>query len=447
MKKVVIIGASDVGISTALRIRELDDSIRPLVIADNEFPNYSICGIPFYIGGEVEKWQDLAHRNREDIENAGIDLKLNTEVSDIDPENKKISFIDENWEENEIEYEKLVLGTGGKTIVPPIEGLNSPGVFFMRWMDDAIKFNNFIKENNPKKAVVVGGGYVGLEMTEALLRRGLDVTLVEFEDTVLNTVNKSFRKIIQKKLEEKGARIVTGTAVKKTENNNDKIKVTGTNDFEVEVDAVLVSVGTKPNTELGEKAGVKTGKTGAFKVNKKMETNFEDIYAGGDCAETLNAVSGKYAYYALGSVAHKHGRIIGSNICGQEKEFAGSLGTQALKIFDTVVSRTGCDQNKAKENGIEVISADLETWDHKVYYSPAYEMKIRVIAEKKSRRIIGAQLLGNINAEVSKRLDIFATAIHNEMTIEEFSNLDLSYTPPLSSPWDPVQMAVQKLDK
>ncbi|MGM0437641.1 MAG: FAD-dependent oxidoreductase [Bacillota bacterium] len=447
MRKVVIVGASDVGISTALRIRELDDSIRPLVIADNDFPNYSICGIPFYIGGEVDKWQDLAHRDSKDIENAGIDLMLKTEVTEIKPEEKKIKILDENGQKEEIEYEKLVLGTGGKTIVPPIEGIDLAEVFFMRWMDDALNFNNFLDENAPKKAVIVGGGYVGLEMAEALLRRGLDVTLVEFEETVLNTVNEPFRKIIQRKLEEKGAKIVTGTAVKKIEKKNNSLQVYGSDNFELEVDTVLVSVGTIPNTELGEKAGVNTGNTGAFKVNKKMETNLEDVYAGGDCAETLNAVSDKYAYYALGSVAHKHGRIIGSNICGQNREFAGSLGTQALKIFDTVVGRTGCDIEKAQENGIEVVSTEIDTWDHKVYYSPAYELKIKVIADKNTRRIIGAQILGNINAEVSKRIDIFATAIHNEMTIEEFSNLDLSYTPPLSSPWDPVQMAVQKLDK
>ncbi len=447
MKKVVIIGASDVGISAALRIRELDDDIRPLVIANNAFPNFSICGIPFFLGGEVEKWQNLAHRDSDDIKEAGIDLMLETEVTEIDSEEKMIQVIDKNDKKEKIKYDKLVLGTGGKTIVPPIEGIDLAEVFFMRWMDDALKFNNFLEENSPKKAVVVGGGYVGLEMTEALIRRGLDVTLVEFEDTVLNTVNKSFRKIVQEKLEEKGAEIVTGKAVEKIEKKEGILKVYGSEDFEIETDTVLVSVGTKPNTELGEKAGVEIGDKGAFKVNKKMETNIEDIYAGGDCAETLNAVSGKYAYYALGSVAHKHGRIIGSNICGQERKFAGSLGTQALKIFDTVVARTGCDIEKAKENGIEVITAEINTWDHKIYYPPAYELKIKVIADKDSRRIIGAQILGNINAEVSKRVDILASAIHNEMTIEEFSDLDLSYTPPLSSPWDPVQMVVQKLDK
>ncbi len=447
MKKAVIIGGSDVGISAALRIRELDDNIRPLVIANNAFPNYSICGIPFYLGGEVEKWQDLAHRDSEDIKEAGIDLMLETEVTNIDPEEKLLKAVKDSGEEVEIEYDKLVLGTGGKNIVPSINGIDLEEVFFMRWMDDSIQFNKYLENNNPDQAVIVGGGYVGLEMTEALIRRGLEVTLVEFEDTILNTVAKPFRKLVEKKLAAKGAEIVTGTAVEKIEKENNGLRVYGSDEFSVEADTVLISVGTEPNTELGTKAGIETGDYGAFKVNKKMETNLKDIYAGGDCAETLNAVSNEYTYYALGSIAHKHGRIIGSNICGQDREFAGALGTQSIKIFDTVIARTGFDAEEAENNGFEVITATINTWDHKVYYPPAYELKIKVVADKDSRRILGAQILGNINAEVSKRLDIFASAIYNEMTIEKISNLDLSYTPPLSSPWDPVQMAVQELDK
>ncbi|MFW5980332.1 MAG: FAD-dependent oxidoreductase [Halanaerobiales bacterium] len=447
MKKVVIIGASDVGISAALRIRELDDDIRPLVIANNAFPNFSICGIPFFLGGEVEKWQDLAHRDSEDIKDAGIDLMLETEVTDINPDKKLLKAVKDDGEEVEIEYDKLVLGTGGKTIVPPIEKIDLEEVFFMRWMEDSIKFDKYLKNNNPESAVIVGGGYVGLEMTEALIRRGLEVTLVEFEDTVLNTVAEPFRRIVQKKLEDKGARIITGTAVESIEKKDDSLKVYGSNDFELETDTVLISIGTKPNTELGEKAGIEIGDKGAFKVNKKMETNIKDIYAGGDCVETLNAINGEYTYYALGSIAHKHGRIIGSNICGQDREFAGALGTQSIKIFDTVIARTGFDEKEAKENGFEIVTAETSTWDHKIYYPPAYELQLKVVADKNSGRILGAQILGNINAEVSKRIDIFASAIYNEMTIEEFSDLDLSYTPPLSSPWDPVQMVVQKLDK
>lgn len=447
MKKVVIIGGSDVGISAALRIRELDKDIRPLVIANNAFPNYSICGIPFYLGGEVKKWKDLAHRDSDDIKDAGIDLMLETEVTNINPEKKMIKAVKNSGKEVEIKYDKLVLGIGGINIVPPIEGIDLEEVFFMRWMDDSIKFNKYLENSNPNKAVIVGGGYVGLEMAEALIRRGLEVTLVEFEDAVLNTVAEPFKKIVQEKLEEKGAEIVTGTAVEKIKKKDNRLQVYGSDDFELETDTVLISVGTKPNTELGKKAGIETGSRGAFKVNRKMETNIKDIYAGGDCVETLNATSGEYSYYALGSIAHKHGRIIGSNVCGQERKFAGALATQSIKIFDTVIAKTGFNKREATDNDFEVITSEISTWDHKVYYPPAYELKIKVIADKDSRRILGAQILGNMNTEVSKRIDIFASAIYNEMTIEEFSSLDLSYTPPLSSPWDPVQMAVQNMDK
>lgn len=445
MKKIIIIGGSDVGISAALRIRELDKSIRPLVITDNKFPNYSICGIPFYIGGEVNRWQDLAHRTYADLKEAGIDLMLNSKVTDINSENKEITVLTDG-QEKELEYDKLVLGTGGKNIRPPIEGIDLPGVFFMRWMDDCLNFDNYLKNNHPQEAVVVGGGYVGLEMAEALVRRGLKVTLVEFMDTILNTVDKPFRKIVQKRLEEKGIRIITGTAIEKIEENGDKLIVSGSNGFQKEADTTLVSVGTKPNTDLGKKIGITTGIKEAYKVNEKMETNISDIYAGGDCAETLNSISGEYTYYALGTVAHKHGRIIGSNICGQETEFAGVIGTQSIKLFDLVVARTGFDEKEALDSGYEPVTSEIETWDHKEYFPPAYKTKIRVIADKNSRQILGAQITGHIDAEISKRIDIFAAAIYNKMTTADFNQIDLSYTPPLSSPWDPVQMAVQKLD-
>ncbi|ADQ14121.1 FAD-dependent oxidoreductase [Halanaerobium hydrogeniformans] len=445
-KEVVIVGGSDVGISAALRIRELDQSLRPLIIADNKFPNFSICGIPFFLGGEVEKWQDLAHRKESDIKAAGIDLLLETRVEKIIPEENKLLAVNENGTQ-EIFYEQLVLGTGGINIEPPIKGLELDEVFFMRWMDDAISFDNFTKAEKPKKAVVVGGGYVGLEMAEALINRGLEVTLVEFLDSVLTTVNENFREKVKAKLEEKGVKIIVNTAVEKIEKTESGLKVLGSDGFKTEGDTVVVSVGTKPNTKLAEGTELKTNDTnGAFKVNKKLQTNIENIYAGGDCAETLNTITQEYAYYALGTVAHKHGRIIGSNICGKKVEFEGVIGTQSIKLFDLVVARTGLDEREAKKAGFEVQSTQIEAWDHKIYYPPAYRTYLKVIADEKTRKILGAQILGNIEAEISKRIDIFATAIYNEMTIEEFSQLDLSYTPPLSSPWDPVQSVVQKLE-
>ena len=444
-KEVLIIGGSDVGISAALRIRELDQSIRPLIIADNNFPNFSICGIPFFLGGEVEKWQDLAHRKEEDIRATGIDLLLETKVEKIFPQENKVLAVNKNGSQ-EIYYEKLVLGTGGVNIEPPIEGLELAEVFFMRWMDDAISFDNFIKDEKPSKAVVVGGGYVGLEMAEALINRGLEVTLIEFMDGVLNTVNKNFRKMVKEKLEAKGVEIVLNTAVEKIEKSGERIKIKGSNNFEIEVDTAVVSVGTKPNTVLAEGTEIKRNNSnGAFKVNKKLQTNIENIYAGGDCAESLNNITKEYGYYALGTVAHKHGRIIGSNICNKEAEFEGVIGTQSIKLFDMVVARTGLNEKEAQKAGFNPISSEIEAWDHKIYYPPAYKTYIKLIADKESRRILGAQILGSIEAEISKRIDIYAAAIYNQMTVEEFSQLDLSYTPPLSSPWDPVQTAAQKI--
>ncbi|RQD75718.1 MAG: CoA-disulfide reductase, partial [Halanaerobium sp. MSAO_Bac5] len=200
------------------------------------------------------------------------------------------------------------------------------------------------------------------------------------------------------------------------------------------------------NTVLAEGTEIKRNNSnGAFKVNKKLQTNIENIYAGGDCAESLNNITKEYGYYALGTVAHKHGRIIGSNICNKEAEFEGVIGTQSIKLFDMVVARTGLNEKEAQKAGFNPISSEIEAWDHKIYYPPAYKTYIKLIADKESRRILGAQILGSIEAEISKRIDIYAAAIYNQMTVEEFSQLDLSYTPPLSSPWDPVQTAAQKI--
>jgi NADPH-dependent 2,4-dienoyl-CoA reductase/sulfur reductase-like enzyme len=444
-KDVVIIGASDVGISAALRIRELDQSIKPLVIADNKFPNFSICGIPFFIGGEVKKSSNLAHRKEKDLKNAGMELLLETKVEKVVPDEKKIIAVN-NKGTQEIYYDNLVLGTGGVNIEPAISGLELPEVFFMRWMDDAISFDNFIKENQPQKAAVIGGGYVGLEMADALKKRGLEVTVLEFMDSVLTTVNPRFRKLIKDKLENEGIEVILNTEVKNIEKIESGLKISGSNDLKLKVDTAVVSVGTKPNSFLAEGTELAINERGAFKVNKKMQTSIKDIYAGGDCAETLDFLTENYRYYALGTVAHKHGRIIGSNICGKESYFDGSIGTQSIKLFDQVISRTGLNEKEAEEAGFDPISTEITADDHKAYYPPAYKTYIKVIADKDSRQIIGAQILGSYHAEISKRIDIFAAAIYNQMTVEKFSQLDLSYTPPLSSPWDPVQKAVQQLE-
>jgi len=367
---------------------------------------------------------------------------LETTATGIDASNKSVTAVSKDGVKTVLEYDKLVLGIGGKSIKPNISGVDLPNVFFMRWIDDCLKFDAYLKEKTPRSVVVVGGGYIGLEMAEALIRRGVSVTLVEFADRVLTTVDWEFSEVAKAKLEEKGAKIVTGKAVRTIKQNGRKLIVNAP-DFSAEADCVLIAVGAIPETGLAKNIGIQTGVKGAIKVNERMETNIPDVYAGGDCAESLHNITRKPTYIALGTTAHKHGRIIGENVCGLNTEYSGTLGTQSIKMFDLVIARTGMNDAEALAAGFDPHTNDCETWDHKVYYPPAYKTRIRLTADKKTQRILGCQILGNINAEISKRVDIVAAAIQKNVTIPEFIQMDLGYSPPLSSPWDPTQMAAQ----
>ena len=369
---------------------------------------------------------------------------LDTRVVELLPGEKRVVARTPDGSTRTIEYDQLVLGIGGVSIRPKMEGSDLPGVFFMRWISDTLAFDAHLREKKPRRAILVGGGYIGLEMAEALTLRGVAVTIVEFLDSILTTVDRPFRDLVKEKLEEKGVKIVTDTAIRSISEERGHLVVHGDPGFTAETDTVLVAVGAAPNTELARMAGIATGIKGAIRVDSRLRTNFSDIYAGGDCAETFHHLTGKYTYIALGTIGHKHGRIIGENVCGYATEYQGTLGTQSIKLFDMVVARTGLNDKESVENGFDPLTVETEAWDHKIYYPPAYSTRIRITADRKSRRLLGGQIVGNINAEISKRIDILAGAIYQNMTVDDFNQWDLSYTPPLSSPWDPVQMAVQK---
>jgi NADPH-dependent 2,4-dienoyl-CoA reductase/sulfur reductase-like enzyme len=441
MKKIIIIGGSDVGIITGLRIRELDKNMDVSIISSNHFPNFSICGIPFYIGGEIKNYKDLAHRTADEIRATGLKLYLDSTVTNVDPVNKQVSFFDSDGKAGLFAYDNLVLGTGAKSIRPDIPGLELPGIFVLRWIDGAIAIDSFIKEKKPIEAVIIGGGYIGLEITEALIRRGIKVKVIEFFDHILTTVDREFGEIVKKVLEEKGAQIFTGRKVEKITNEDGRLQIHATPDLTIAADMAIVAVGVLPETSLAKRMGIETGIKGAITVSRNMETSIQNIYAGGDCTESMHAVTKKPVYIALGSSAHKHGRIIGENICGLKNEYPGTLGTQSIKLFNTVIARTGFNDQEAMEAGFQPLTIDFETWDHKVYYQPAYIIRIRFTADRKTETILGCQIIGSIKAEISKRIDIIAVSIYKGVTVPEFVQLDLSYTPPLSSPWDPVQMA------
>lgn len=452
IQNIVIIGGSDAGISAALRIRELNPAITPTLIAADSYPNFSICGLPYYLSGEVTRWENLAHRTRQDIENAGIHLMLDHTAQAIHPGGKQLQVVDAAGTVKTVTYDKLIIATGAVSLRPKISGINHPGVFFLRWMPDCFRIDEFLKKHNskaaqsPLTAIIIGAGYIGMEMAEGLSKRGVKVNVVEFAESVMPSVDIDFGEKIRETLIRNGITVTNNIAIEAIEKKDNQLVVKGTNKYEMTADMVLVAAGSMPNTALGQSIGINTGIKGALKVNLKMETNVPDIYAAGDCVETWQRIARSYTYLPLGTIAHKQGRIAGENALGGHKEFAGTLGTQSLKIFDQVMARTGFDENEARKAGFQPVSVDLETWDHKVYYPTAEKLYIRVTADQKTQIILGAQIMGAYKTEVSKRIDIFAAAIYHSMTIDDFSDYDLTYTPPLSSPWDPVQMAAQKLE-
>ncbi len=443
MKRLVIIGGSDAGISAALRAREIDPSVEPTLVIADEYPNFSICGLPFYLSGEVSDWKNLAHRTKQEIEQAGIRLLMDHHAKAIDAAKKLVLVIDPEGRPSELAYDRLVIGTGAESIKPKIKGIDLPGVFLLRWMDDSFAVNKWLTEHEPQSALIVGGGYIGMEMADALNLRGLSVTVVEFAETVLTTVDKSLGERVAAELKRHRVNAATGVGIESIEADGKHLTVKGTKGFSASADLVLVAVGCRPSSTLAAGSGIETGIKGAIKVNRRMETNVPHIYAAGDCVETWHNLLKDYTYLPLGTTAHKQGRIAGENAAGGNREFEGSLGTQAVKIFDLVAARTGLRDIEAQEAGYYPFTDQFETWDHKVYYPGAENLIIGITGDRKTKRLLGAQILGHYKSEVSKRIDIFATALFNNMTIEQLSDLDLSYTPPLSSPWDPVQMAGQ----
>jgi NADPH-dependent 2,4-dienoyl-CoA reductase/sulfur reductase-like enzyme len=443
MAHLLIIGGSDAGISAALRARQVNPAWEVTVVVADRFPNYSICGLPFWLGGEVADRHALAHRQAEDIERQGIELMLAHTAQAIDPGEKMVTVVDDAGRSRQIPYDSLVIGTGAVSTHPPIEGLEQPGVFFLRTMADGLALHDDLVERSLASAVVVGGGYIGLEMAEALARRGVAVTLVEYMPSVLTTLDSSLGDLVGEELDRRGVAVTTGVAVEEIERRGSKLVVTGSEGFSTETDLAVVATGVRPNARLAADVGVEIGRWGAIRVNRRMETDVPRIYAAGDCAETYHRFLHRNVYLPLGSTAHKQGRVAGENAVGGDATFGGSLGTQVVKIFDQVAARTGLRDAEAQEAGFTPLTVEIETWDHKAYYPGAHQLHLRVTGERSTGLLLGAQIVGHRTAEVSKRIDVFAIGLFHRMPVKELSDVDLSYTPPLSSPWDAVQIAAQ----
>ncbi|CPT31144.1 Putative pyridine nucleotide-disulphide oxidoreductase [Mycobacteroides abscessus subsp. abscessus] len=452
---IVAVGGSDAGISAALRIRELDPTAEVTVVVADAYPNFSICGIPYYVSGEVAHWTHLAHRTAEDLAATGMRVVTDTTATKINVTEHTLDVLDPTGNPQQLGYDALIVGTGAVSVHPPIAGLTGPhalgpadGVHLLHSMGDTFAVMDSLQQRDPKTAIIIGAGYIGLEMAEALTLRGIAVTQVEALPEVLPTVDPELGALVHTELQRHGVEVLTATTVNAISNTDTgALTVNAARDGETitrTVDFVLVVVGVRPDTELAADAGAELGVKGAIVVDDAMRTNLPDIYAAGDCVHTHHRLLGS-TWLPLGTTAHKQGRVAGENAIGGDARFAGSLGTQVVKVFDLVAARTGLREHEAiaAQRGWAPVTTASAPDDHKAYYPGATPIHTRITGDQSSGLLLGAQLVGHRGAEIAKRVDTYATALYHHMTIPEFSSLDLSYTPPLGSPWDATQIATQ----
>ncbi|UQX10980.1 FAD-dependent oxidoreductase [Candidatus Mycobacterium methanotrophicum] len=455
-RHVLAIGGSDAGISAALRARELDPGADVTVAVADAYPNFSICGIPYYVSGEVTHWRNLAHRSTADLEATGMRLRTDTRVAAIDAAAHTVDILDASGAASQLGYDALIVGTGAVSAVPPLPGLVGPGalgphdgVHLLHSMGDTFAVMESLTTRSPQTAAIIGAGYIGLEMAEALTTRGIRVTQIEALPEVLPTVDPELGGLVRAELHRNGVEVLTDTtvtAIARTENGALTVTarhrgqtITRTADF------VLVVVGVRPDTELAARAGAQLGANGAIVVDEAMRTNLPDVFAAGDCVHTHHRLLGA-TWLPLGTTAHKQGRVAGENALGGNARFGGSLGTQVVKVFDLVAARTGLREHEARAAGRGWAPATTASVcdDHKAYYPGATPIHLRITGDQTSGLLLGAQLVGHRSAEIAKRVDTYAAALFHAMTVEAVSELDLSYTPPLGSPWDAVQLATQQ---
>jgi NADPH-dependent 2,4-dienoyl-CoA reductase/sulfur reductase-like enzyme len=376
-------------------------------------------------------------------------LRLDTLATGIDVDGQKLTVRDASGTESTIAYDELMVGTGAGPSTAGIQGVDQlgpdEGVHLLHSMGDTFALERYLDERQPETAIIVGAGYVGLEMAEALTVRGLRVTQLQRGPEVLSTLDPELGALVHDELTRHGVDVVTGTRVERVSRDAGRLTVSGTRDgadLSRSADLVLVVVGVRPNTDLLTSAGATTGAGGAVVVDDQMRTGLPHVWAAGDGVVTHHRLLG-VTYLPLGTTAHKQGRVAGENALGGEAHFAGSLGTQVVKVFDVVAARTGLRDHEATAVGFAPLSHTAIADDHKRYYPGATPISIRITGDTEDGRLLGAQLVGTRGAEIAKRVDTYAAALHHGMTVAAMSDLDLSYTPPLGSPWDAVQMASQ----
>lgn len=439
--KVIIVGGVAGGASTAARLRRLDEHAEVTIYERSGYISYANCGLPYYIGEVIRDQKDLTLQTPESFYSRfRVEAKVNHEVTGIDPSAKSVTVRNLNTgEEFQDYYDKLVLSPGAKAIRPGIPGIDAKNIFTLRTVEDTFRIHEYIKSTGADSAIVVGGGFVGLEAAENLKHLGLDVTIVEAAPQVLSILDSDMVPQVHGLLRESGIRLLLGSGIAAFEKDGDKTVSILASGEKIPADLVLLAIGVVPDTSLADKAGLKTGIKGSLVVNDKMETSVPNIYAVGDAVEVTHYITKDKALVSLAGPANKQGRIVADNIAGGDSRYKGTQGSSVLKLFDMTAAATGINERQAKAAGIDFEKVILSPSSHASYYPGGKVMTMKVLFEKQTNKILGAQIIGFDG--VDKRIDVIATAIRAGMKATELAELELSYAPPYSSAKDPVNMA------
>jgi NADPH-dependent 2,4-dienoyl-CoA reductase/sulfur reductase-like enzyme/rhodanese-related sulfurtransferase len=447
--KAVVIGGVAAGPKAASKIIRNNPDAEVTVIEKGEFLSYAGCGLPYYISGVVKEQKELMAtpigtvRDSVFFQNVKhVNVLNHTEATAIDRKNKTVKIKREDGKEEELSYDKLVLATGASPLRPNLPGMSLKNIFTLHGVEDAEGIKGLLSEGRALDAVIIGGGLIGVEMAEALLERGCRVNIIEMQNQILPMFDPEIAALMEKRFEEKGIKILTGTKVMGFD-GKEKVHKVMTDREPVNADMVIMSVGVRPNVALGTACGLETGITGAMKINEKMQTTDPDIYAVGDCAETVNLVTGKPAFVPLGSTANKHGRVAANNICGINDEFHGVLGSTICKFFDFTAAKTGLSEKEAIAAGFDTEICLSPAPDRAHFMPEAKLLYLKLVADKKTRKLLGAQAAGP--GACDKRMDTSAAAITAGMTIDDVANLDLCYAPPYAPAMDNLIVAANIL--
>lgn len=438
--KTVIVGGVAGGASAAARLRRLDEHAQIVLFERGEYISFANCGLPYYISGTIAKQSDLTLQTPESFHKRfAVDVRIQSEVVCIHPQEKTVEVLDHKGGKTYTEsYDKLILAPGAMPVLPPIPGADLDRVFTLRTIPDTLRIKAFVEEKKPRRAVVIGGGFIGLELAENLKNAGLDVTIAELSDHVIAPLDYDMASVVHSYLESKGLHLLLGRAVNAITEKDGALAVQ-LDGCELGTDMVVLSVGVRPESKLARDAGLLVNDIGAVVTDNQMRTSDSDIYAVGDVTEADNFMTGGKSYVPLAGPANKQGRIAADNICGIESTYTGTQGSAVIQLFDMTIACTGLNERAARAANADFETSVIYSPSHATYYPDARNMFIKILFEKQTGRLLGAQLAGFEG--VDKRCDVFATAIRAGMTVDGLTHLELCYAPPYSSAKDPVNMA------